>query len=48
VHVGLDEINDAGGNFQKKLKMAVSEIEIESMETMHMTKLIESNMASIG
>ena len=35
---GLDEIKDAVGNFQRKLKNAVAEIETESMETMHMTK----------
>jgi succinate dehydrogenase/fumarate reductase flavoprotein subunit len=45
---GLDEIKDAVGNFQKELKTAVAEIEPESMETMHMTKLSESDIASIG
>jgi hypothetical protein len=44
----LDEIKTAVGNYQNKLKTAVAEIETESMETMHMTKLIESNIASIG
>lgn len=44
----LDEIKTAVGTFQNKLKTAVAEIETESMETMHMTKLSESDIASIG
>lgn len=46
--VDLDEIKDAVGNYQAKLKAAVAEIETESMETMRMTKLIESNIATIA
>lgn len=48
IDVDLDEIKDAVGNYQAKLKAAVAEIETESMETMRMTKLIESNIATIG
>jgi hypothetical protein len=44
----LDEIKTAVCTFQNKLKTAVVEIETESMETMYMTKLSESDIASLG
>ena len=44
----VDEIKDLVGNYQNKLKNAVAEIANESVETVQMTKLIESDIASIG
>lgn len=44
----LDEIKTAVVNYQNKLKTAVAEIETEGVETVQMTKLIESDIASIG
>jgi hypothetical protein len=44
----LDEIKIAVVNHQNKLKAAVAEIETESVETVQLTKLIESDIASIG
>jgi hypothetical protein len=44
----LDEIKTAVVNYQNKLKTAVAEIETESVETVQMTKLIESDIGSIG
>ena len=44
----LNEIKTAVVNYQNKLKTAVAEIETESVETVQMTKLIESDIASIG
>ncbi|MDP9288123.1 MAG: hypothetical protein M3P08_07990 [Thermoproteota archaeon] len=44
----LDDIKAAVGNYQDKLKAAVTEVETESIEAMHMSKQVESNIATIA
>ena len=43
----LDDIKAAVGNYQDKLKAAVTEVETETVEAMHISNQVESSMATI-
>ena len=44
----LDDIKAAVSNYQNKLKAAVTEVETESTEAIHMSKQVESTISSIA